>query len=122
MAASMAQISVFRQFLMCTIAHEAQIIFFNEIFTYIKLFQASFFKLEPPSIQSGLEVISFFMLNANENEISLAHKKTKMLKNKDFSCFQTLRCCIYQAYKGQNANKCWHFNIYEHAKFHAQFS
>ena len=26
--------------------------------------------------------------------------KTKMLKNKDFSCFQTLRCCIY------NASKC----------------
>ena len=26
--------------------------------------------------------------------------KTKMVKNKDFSCFQTLRCCIY------HANKC----------------
>ena len=25
--------------------------------------------------------------------------KTKMLKNIDFSCFQTLRCCIYHADK-----------------------
>ena len=25
--------------------------------------------------------------------------ETKMLKNKDFSCFQTFRCCIYRANK-----------------------
>ena len=35
---------------------------------------------------------------------------TKMLKNKD-SFFQTLKCFIN-----------WHFNVYEHDKFHAQFS
>ena len=35
---------------------------------------------------------TFFMLNSTEHEISTAHK----IKNKDFSCFQTLRCCIYQ--------------------------
>ena len=40
--------------------------------------------------------------------------KSKMLNNKDFSCLQILKCCIYHTYK------CWHFNIYEHYKFHAQ--
>ena len=49
------------------------------------------------------EVIKlFFMLNSTEHEISTAHKKlikTKMLKNNEFSCFQTLRCFIYHAYK-----------------------
>ena len=39
--------------------------------------------------------------------------KTKMLKNKDVSCFQFLRCCIHHA----NANNCWHFNIHELDKF-----
>ena len=40
-----------------------------------------------------------FMLNSTEHGISTAHKII-MLKNKDFSYFQTLRCCIY------HANKC----------------
>ena len=43
--------------------------------------------------------------------------KLKMVKNKDFSCFQTLRCCIYHANKCKNTNNCWHFNIYENSKF-----
>ena len=46
----------------------------------------------------GPKVINLFMLNSIEHEISAAHK-TEMLKNKEFSCFQTLRC-IY------HANKC----------------
>ena len=46
------------------------------------------------------------MLNLTGNEMS----KT-MLANIEFSCFQTLRCCI------SNANKCKH---YEHDKSHAQ--
>ena len=37
------------------------------------------------------------------------------MKNKYISCFKTLRCCIHPAYN------CWHFNIYEQDKFHAQF-
>ena len=41
---------------------------------------------------------TFYVLNLTEHEISTAHK-TKVLKNKDFSCFQTLRCCIYHAHK-----------------------
>ena len=41
-----------------------------------------------------------FMLNSDEHEISTVHKN-KMLRNKDtfFSCFQTLKCCIYHAYE-----------------------
>ena len=31
---------------------------------------------------------NFFMLNSTEHEISAAHKKTKIPKNKDFSCFK----------------------------------
>ena len=38
--------------------------------------------------------------------------KSNMLNTKDYSCFQTLRYCIYHAYKYQNANN----------KFHAQLS
>ena len=31
-----------------------------------------------------------------KHKISAAHKTTtKKLKNEDFSCFQTLRCCVY---------------------------
>ena len=37
---------------------------------------------------------TFFMLNSTE------HKKTKILKNEELSCFKSLRCCIY------HANKC----------------
>ena len=48
--------------------------------------------------------------------------KIKMLIIKDFSCFQTLRCCIYHAYKCLNANNCWHFNIYDQDKVGAQLS
>ena len=36
---------------------------------------------------------TIFVLYSTEHEISIAHK-TKLLKNTDFSCFQTLRCCI----------------------------
>ena len=46
--------------------------------------------------------------------------KTKMPKNKDFYFFQTVQCCIYHADKCLNANKCWHFNIYEQVKFRSQ--
>ena len=45
--------------------------------------------------------------------------KTKMLKNEDLNCLQTLRCYFYHANK---SNNCLHFNIFEHDKFHAQLS
>ena len=38
------------------------------------------------------------MLNSAEQEISTAHK-TKMVKNKDFSCSQTVQFGIYHANK-----------------------
>ena len=60
------------------------------------------------------------MLNSIGPEISIAHK-TIMLKNKEVSCFKSLRC-IYHANKCKNANNCWHFNIYEQDKFRAQLS
>ena len=41
---------------------------------------------------------TFFMLNSNEHDISLLIR-TKILKNEDFSCFQTIRYCIYHANK-----------------------
>ena len=40
---------------------------------------------------------TFFMLNSIEHEISTAHKKVNLVKSKYFSCFKTLRCCIYLA-------------------------
>ena len=45
------------------------------------------------------EAISLIKLQAlvTEHEISTAHKN-KMLKNKDISCFKTLRCCIMLIY------------------------
>ena len=52
----------------------------------------------------GPEIIRLFRAQLN-CEISTAHK-TKMLRNKYFSCFQTPADLI--------VNKFWHFNIYEH--------
>ena len=47
----------------------------------------------------GPKVIQlFFTVSSNEHKISTAHK-TKMLKNNEFSCFQTLICCIYHVDK-----------------------
>ena len=43
---------------------------------------------------------------------NLTAYKNKNTENKDL-CFHILRHCIYH---------CWHFNIYEHDKFHAQLS
>ena len=40
---------------------------------------------------------TFSMLNSTVHDISTANKN-KMLKNRDLSSSQTLRCCIYHAY------------------------
>ena len=55
----------------------------------------------------GIEVIKLFF---------------QIKTNKDVSCFKSLTCCIYRAYKCLNANDCWHFNISEQDKFRAQLS
>ena len=52
-----------------------------------------------PETQSGLEIIKLFSCS---NQLSMKLQlllKTKMLKVKSFTCFKTLRCCIYPAYK-----------------------
>ena len=70
----------------------------------------------------GPEVIKLFSCST---QLSIAFQlliKPEMLKNKDFSCFQTLIFCIYDAYKCSNAINCWHFNIYEHNEFYSQLS
>ena len=48
--------------------------------------------------------------------------KTEMLINDYFSCFLAHRYFIYPAHKCKNANKCCHFNIHKHDKFHADLS
>ena len=59
------------------------------------------------------------MLNSTEHEISTAHN-AKILTNEEVSCLKSLGCCIYHANKYLNANKCWHFNIYEQDTFGTQ--
>ena len=68
------------------------------------------------------EVIKLF---SSSTQLSMKFQwliKGKVSKNKAFSCFKTLRCCIYPANKCENANNCWNFNIYEQDKFCAQLS
>ena len=76
--------------------------------------------MKVPSEIAGPEVIKLFSCSTQLSMEFQMLIKSKLLKNKDFSCFQMLRCCIYHAHKYQN--DCWHFNIYEHDKFHAQLS
>ena len=68
---------------------------------------------------------TFFMLNSSNHEISAAHK-AEMLKI-FFLAFK-LSDVVYIMLINvtmptkSDANNCWHFNIYEHDKFHAQLS
>ena len=41
---------------------------------------------------------TLFMLSSTEHEIS-TDQKNENAKNKDISCFQTLKCCVYPANK-----------------------
>ena len=52
------------------------------------------------------------------------HTRSQGYKNAKKSRFLALqlRCCKYPANKCENANNCWHFNIYEQDKCHAQLS
>ena len=64
---------------------------------------------------------TFFVLNSVEHEILNA----RMYKNiKKFGLFkaQLILECYFSAHKCLNANNCWHFNIYEREKVHAQLS
>ena len=67
----------------------------------------------------------FIKKNSFSNQLDMTFQlliKIEMLQTELFSGFQTLRCYIYPAHKYQNANNWWHFNIYDHDKFHAQLS
>ena len=48
--------------------------------------------------------------------------KTKIRKIKHFLALSLSDVGIYHANKCLNAKNCWHFNIYEQDKFHAQLS
>ena len=72
------------------------------------------------NLQPGSDVIKLFMCSAYLSMKLQLHIKTEIPTNKEVSCFKSLRCCIYHANKYENANDCWHFNIYEQDKFPAQ--
>ena len=61
------------------------------------------------------------MLNSVEYEILDAHKY-KNIKKFGFLSLDKPRMLFFPAHKCLNANNCWHFNIYEEEKFHAQLS
>ena len=48
--------------------------------------------------------------------------RTSILNNKDGFCFGALIFFMNHSNKCQNANNCWHLNIYEHDKFYAHLS
>ena len=52
-----------------------------------------------PRRPSGTEVIKLFSCSTQLSMKLQLLTKDKMLKNKDFSCFKTLKCCIYLANK-----------------------
>ena len=63
------------------------------------------------------------MLNSAENEICSADKKLyTIIDNLNFFLHCRNGHEILPANKYENANNCWHFNIYYQKKFHAQLS
>ena len=79
-----------------------------------KMFDLSVKRQVMLTSKSGTELIKLFSCSTQLSMEFQMIIKSKMLKNKDFSCFQMPRCCIYHAHKCKNVNNCWHFNIYEH--------
>ena len=70
------------------------------------------------NVKPGPRLLNFFSCSTQMSMKFQQLIKTKILKNKDFSCFQTLKWCIYHGV----LNNCWLFNIYEQDKFHAELS
>ena len=69
------------------------------------------------------KVIKLFLCSTQRSMKFQLLIKTKMLKNKGFSCFKTLKSCIYHAYKCFKMQTIVGiFNIYEHDQFHARLS
>ena len=69
-------------------------------------------------LRSGPEVIKLFSCSAQLSTKFQLLIKTKILTNKEVSCFKSLKCCIHHANKH---DKCY-FNYYEQDKFRAQLS
>ena len=68
------------------------------------------------------EFIKPFSCSTQLNMTFQLHMKAKMVDKKDFYCYKNLTCCYVSANKCKNVNNCWHLNIYEQNKFHAQLS
>ena len=62
---------------------------------------------------------TFFVLNSVEHEILNAHKYKNIKKFGLFKAQLILECYFSRSYM---LEYCWHFNIYEREKFHAQLS
>ena len=73
--------------------------------------------------QISPDVINLF---ACSTQLSMKFKiliSRKISTNSVFSWAQiSLKCYIFPAHTCQNANNCYHFNIYEQEKFHAKLS
>ena len=74
------------------------------------------------SLNAGLEVIKLYSCATQLSTKFQLLIKTKIPSNKEVSCFKSPRCCMYFANECQNANNCWHFNIYEQDSVLAQLS
>ena len=57
-------------------------------------------------IRPDPEVIKLFSYSTQLSTKFQLLIKTKILTNKEVSCFKSLRCCIYHANKCLNANNC----------------
>ena len=58
------------------------------------------------------------MLNSTDQEVSTAHKNKKRQIKKFLALSHS--DVFIMLINVKNANNCWHFNIYEHGKFHTQ--
>ena len=57
------------------------------------------------SVGPGPDVITFSCLTQRSTKFRLLIK-TKIPTTEELTCFKSLRCCIYHAYKCLNANNC----------------
>ena len=71
-------------------------------------------------LKPGPEVIKLFSCSTQLSTKFQLLIRTKIPTNKEVSWLKSLRYCIYHTYKCENANNCWHFNIYGQGKFLAQ--
>ena len=73
-------------------------------------------------MSTGSEAIKLFSCSTHLSTNFQLLIKTEIPTNEEMFCFTSLKCFIHHVNECQNANNCWHFNIYEHDKFLAQLS